>query len=227
MGSVTSLVLATIAFVGSHLLLSHPLRAPLVAKLSEGGFLIVYSIVAFFTLGWMIWAGVAMEPMPPHWIGPMWLWDWGAPVLMLLSSILLVGANIGNPAAPGSKAGSPIVRPATGVFAITRHPMNWAIMIWALTHIALSGTPLNLTIAGGIFLLSFVGSVAQDRKKQSLLGDAWRGWEARTSFIPFRAVIDGRIPVRALWPGWIALIGGVALWFGATWLHAMPVGFWR
>lgn len=227
MGTVTSLLLATIAFVGTHMLLSHPLRAPIVGKLGEGGFQIVYSIIALFTFGWMVWAGIAMEPQGSHWIGPQWLWNWGAPALMLVSSVLLAGSFVGNPAFPDPNAGAAIVRPATGVFAVTRHPMNWAIMIWALTHIALSGTPLNLIVAGGIFTLTFFGSLAQDRKKQSLLGDAWRGWEERTSFIPFAAVFAGKIPVRALWPGWVALIGGVVIWIGASWLHAMPVGVWR
>ncbi|NNC73492.1 MAG: MFS transporter [Sphingomonadaceae bacterium] len=227
MGTIMSLVLATIAFVGSHMLLSHPLRAPVVAKLGEGGFMIVYSIVALFTFGWMVWAGLAMAPMPAHWIAPLWFYDWAAPVLMLLASILLAGSFVGNPAFPDAGSGSTSIRPATGVFAITRHPMNWAIMIWALTHIALSGTPLNLTVAGGLFLLTFFGSLAQDRKKEGLMGDAWRGWEARTSFVPFKAVLDGRIPVWALWPGWIALIGGIVIWVGATWLHAMPVGIWQ
>lgn len=227
MGTITSLVLATIAFVGSHMLLSHPLRAPVIGKLGEGGFIIVYSIIALFTFGWMVWAGIALGPMPAHWVAPLWFYDWAAPILMLLASILLAGSFVGNPAFPDAGSGSASIRAATGVFAITRHPMNWAIMIWALTHIALWGTPLNLTVASGLFLLSFFGSLAQDRKKQSLMGDAWRGWEARTSFVPFKAVLDGRIPVRALWPGWVALVGGIVIWVGASWFHAMPVGIWR
>ena len=42
---------AAIAFVGTHFLLSHPLRAPLVARVGEKGFLGLYSLVAFATLG--------------------------------------------------------------------------------------------------------------------------------------------------------------------------------
>ena len=40
------LALALIAFVGSHELLSHVLRKPLVAKLGEGGFAALYSVAA-------------------------------------------------------------------------------------------------------------------------------------------------------------------------------------
>lgn len=224
MGSLTSLVLATIAFVGSHFLLSHPLRASLVKRMGEGGFLAVYSIVALFTFGWMVWAGVEMEPMAPRWVAPLWFYEWAAPALMLLAAILLVGANIRNPAFPNPTGASTAIRPATGVFAVTRHPMNWAFMIWAITHFILSGTPLNIVLTIGLFVLTFFGSLLQDRKKEGLMGDAWQGWEARTSFIPFRAVLDGRIPVRALWPGWIALLGGIGLWAAASWAHHIPVG---
>jgi uncharacterized membrane protein len=46
---VTQLALATLAFVGSHLLLSHPLRPVLAARLGKRGFLGLYSLVALAT----------------------------------------------------------------------------------------------------------------------------------------------------------------------------------
>jgi uncharacterized membrane protein len=225
MSPTLHLALATVAFVGSHFLLSHPLRAPLVGKLGETGFLGLYSLVAAATLGWMIWVAWAMPPLAPHWVAPLWFFEWVAPILMLLASILLIGANIGNPAMPGTGAVQ-AMRPATGVFAITRHPMNWAFILWALTHIALSGSPRNLVIATGIFILTFFGSVLQDRKKEALLGDAWKGWETRTSFLPFGAIAAGKIPLRAAWPGAVPLVGGIVLWFAASWFHPMAVGPW-
>ncbi|MFN2259134.1 MAG: NnrU family protein [Parasphingopyxis sp.] len=224
MDPMTQLILATIAFVATHFLLSHPLRAALAARLGETGFLGLYSLVALATLGWMVLAARAVPPMEPIWTAPVWFFAWAAPVVMLLASILLAGSLVGNPAFPNPGPKLPGVRPATGVFAITRHPMNWAFILWALTHIALSGRPANLVIATGILLLAFFGSMLQDRKKETLLGDAWRGWEARTSFVPFGALAAGTIPWRAAWPGWIALIGGIVIWAVASWLHAMPVG---
>ena len=227
MTPLTQLVIATVAFVGSHFLLSHPLRAALVKRMGETGFLGVYSLVAAVTLGWMVWVGWTMPPLAPYWIAPAWFFYWAAPILMLLASILLVGANIGNPAFPDPKGSATIVRPATGVFAITRHPMNWGFIIWALVHIALSGSPDNLVIASGILVLTFFGSLFQDRKKQGLMGDAWQGWETRTSFIPFAAIANGRVPLKAVWQGMlIPLVGGIALWLAATYFHSMPSGLW-
>ena len=52
------LVAGCVAFVGLHFMMSHPLRAGLVGRLGENGFLGVYSLVSFATLGWAIAAFV-------------------------------------------------------------------------------------------------------------------------------------------------------------------------
>ncbi|MEZ5654344.1 MAG: NnrU family protein [Sphingobium sp.] len=51
--ATTELIIACIAFVGTHFLLSHPLRAPLAGKMGEGPFLGLYSLLAFAALGWV------------------------------------------------------------------------------------------------------------------------------------------------------------------------------
>ena len=50
MTGVAGLVLASAAFVGTHFLMSHPLRAPMVKALGERGFGLVYIVVSFVTL---------------------------------------------------------------------------------------------------------------------------------------------------------------------------------
>ena len=61
------LIAACIAFVGTHFLLSHPLRKPLVDRVGEGLFLGLYSLVALVTLGWMVWAYRGVAPQLPLW----------------------------------------------------------------------------------------------------------------------------------------------------------------
>ena len=43
---MNSLIAASVAFVGLHFLLSHPLRKPVVARTGERGFIGIYSLVA-------------------------------------------------------------------------------------------------------------------------------------------------------------------------------------
>ena len=54
--ALANLIAASVAFVGTHFALSHPLRAPLVGVVGENGFAAVYSIVGLATFGWMVWA---------------------------------------------------------------------------------------------------------------------------------------------------------------------------
>jgi uncharacterized membrane protein len=213
------LALATLAFVGSHLVMSHPLRPALVARLGERGFLGVYSLISFATLGWMILAWRATTAGAPLWFAPSWWWPF-ASALMLLASVLLVGSLIGNPAFPHPGAGPRDIPPPRGVFAITRHPMNTSLMLWALVHLSLSGSPRNLIVAGGIFLLALLGTLGQDRKKAELLGETWRNWQRRTSVLPFAALLRGTLRWPNAFPGWIALFGGALLWALVTSYHA-------
>ncbi|HEX8585445.1 MAG TPA: NnrU family protein [Allosphingosinicella sp.] len=216
------LVLATAAFVGTHLAMSHPLRTRLVQTMGEAMFTGAYSLVAALTLLWMILAYAAIDVSVPFWIAPDWWW-WAASVLMLLASILLVGAFVRNPAFPHPNPKKNMARPATGVFAITRHPMNWAIILWALVHLSVWLSPRNMIVALGMLILALAGSIGQDRKKRAVVGQKWRDWEARTSFVPFGALLSGRAKWRNAAPGWIALGSGLALWLLVTWLHAPNV----
>lgn len=219
MSSILSLALATAAFVGTHLAMSHPLRPALVARLGDRGFLGVYSLVSLAALGWMIVAwGDAADPSP-LWVAPLWWWP-VASALMLLASILLIGSLVRNPAFPHPGARPREMPAARGVFAITRHPMNWSFMLWALVHASISGSARNLIVAGGVFLLALVGSLGQDRKKARLIGEPWRRWQSRTSFLPFAALLGGRARWRDALPGAIALIGGLVLWALVTSYHA-------
>ena len=222
MTPVVSLALATLAFVGTHLAMSHPLRSALVARLGERGFLGAYSLISFVTLGWMILAWRAVTDSSASWMAPLWWWPI-ASAIMLVACILLVGSLIGNPALPGAGARVREIPPPKGVFAITRHPMNTSFMLWAAVHVSLSGSARNLIVAGGIFLLALLGSIGQDRKKVRLIGQPWRDWQARTSFVPFAALLQGKVKWSALFPGWIALGGGLILWALVTSYHAPMV----
>jgi uncharacterized membrane protein len=226
LSATAGLALATLAFVGTHFLMSHPLRLALVGNLGESGFRIGYSLVSILTLGWMILAYLGADGVP-FWIAPSWWWP-GASLIMLIASILLVGSFVRNPAFPHPGAEKLTKQAPAGVFAITRHPMNWSFILWALVHLSVWGSPRNLIVAGGILILAFFGSIGQDRKKLRTLGERWQLWQSRTSFVPFGALLRRRVKSRAANPGWIALGGGILLWLVVTTFHAplaSPVGW--
>ena len=225
---MTMLLIAAIAFAGTHLLLSHPLRAPLARAVGERAFLGVYSAVAIATFAWMVAAYRSAPQTAPAWLAGDGLWA-VATVLMLVASILLAGSFVGNPAFP--KPGAPRSAPgsARGVYAVTRHPMMWSFAIWGFVHILVYPTAKTLIVAAAIMLLSLAGAALQDRKKERLQPDAWPAWERQTSYIPFAAIAGGRARLGGF--GTIAILGGLVLWLAATWAHmplsGWPAGIWR
>lgn len=215
MTGLAGLALASAAFVGSHFLLSHPLRSPFVKAVGERPFQGIYSLVAVVTFATMIWAYGRVGNQSPLWSASDAIWVIGS-VLMWLASILLVGSFIRNPALPGARgpAGAP-----AGVFAITRHPMMWSFALWAIVHAVVIATPKALVLDGAILLLALGGAALQDRKKATQFGDRWHEWTAQTAFVPFTRGLAN--------PGPVAFAGGTVLFFVATWVHPMDAGFWR
>jgi uncharacterized membrane protein len=227
MAGAESVALAAGAFVGTHFALSHPLRAPIVVRLGERGFLGLYSLVAAGTLWWLVQAyrGSASTPM---------LWPVGdaiwavASAVMLVASMLFMGSLVRNPALVTGGALAAVPGEARGVYAVTRHPMMWAFALWGLVHIAVYPVAANIVLAGAIIVLALVGAALQDAKKLRAVPD-WRAWTDRTSFVPFAAIMRGRARLGGL--GGHVLGGGVVLWLAATWAHvplaAQAAGIWR
>jgi uncharacterized membrane protein len=205
-----------VLFVGTHFLLSHPLRGSLVHAIGERAFQAVYSVIALVTFGAMIYYYHIIGREPELWVAGDALWLF-ATLLMWFGAILFVGSFMGNPAFPGAR----VVRGAKprGVFAITRHPMMWGFASWAIVHLIVVGMPKTLVFDGAILLLALGGAAGQDAKKRQWMGEDWHDWTAETGFIPFT-----RGPAN---PGMLALIGGTILFFLATWAHPIPAGFWR
>lgn len=229
MGSIHAVAAAAIAFVGSHFLLSHPLRGRLVRAIGEAGFQGVYSLVALVTFGWLVLAYRNAPLTTPLWPVGNGLWAL-ATAVMLIASILLMGSLVRNPALPtGGRPGPSFPETARGVYAVTRHPMMWSFALWGLCHIAVFPVTKNIVVAAAIVILALVGAALQDRKKERLQPDLWPAWESKTSYLPFAAIVAGRARLGGF--GWHALLGGLVVWLAATWAHipaaGWAAGIWR
>ncbi len=221
MTPIVQLEIAAAAFVGTHFLLSHPLRRPMVKAMGEKAFLGVYSLVALATMGWMVMAARAAGPEAPRWVvGEAGIL--AASVLMWFGSILFFGSFRGNPSFPHPDETPQIPAEPRGVFRLTRHPMMWAFGLWGIVHVIVNPTPSGLVISEAIIVLALIGAALQDMKKRRRLGSAWKQWERKSPFFPFAR--------GAAWPGPVAAIGGTLVFLVATWVHGAlgyrPAGFW-
>ncbi|WP_371809513.1 NnrU family protein [Croceicoccus sp. YJ47] len=164
MTDISLLLSAAIVFVGTHILLSGPLRPLVAGWLGERGFAIAYSLIALVTLGWMVRAFRHAPAAPMLWDGwhiASWL---AGSVLTLLALVFLLGSVVRNPALPHPEAEAVAqAREATGIFAVTRHPMMWGIALWAAAHIVVAPNPRTLVLAGALGFLALAGSRASGR----------------------------------------------------------------
>lgn len=226
---MTQLLLALVAFVGSHFLLSHPLRRPLVKLLGERAFLGIYSLVAFATLAWVILA-YHDAPAVFLWDTPAFLYPL-ARIVMLVAFVLLVGSLIQpNPSLPrpsgphGEAASAPrFPEQPRGVLAITRHPMMWSFALWGISHAVVTGDAATVALGLAMTFLALVGAKLQERRKRTQFGAAWEEFSRKTAFLPLGAQISGRLPWRSAWPGWLVTVGGVSAFVILLYFH--PVLF--
>ena len=223
MTGIGMLALACATFVGTHFLMSHPLRAPLVKSLGEKGFAGLYSLVALLTFGWMVWAYPAASAEASQPLSDAGRWGWiVATILMWLGSVLFVGSLRRNPALPRPGKAIEKIDDPKGVFSITRHPMMWGFALWALVHAIVNPTMASLILSATIALLALVGAGFQDAKKEQQLGAMWKDWKSKTSFIPYGRGLKSADA--------FALVTGTILWLVATWAHGAlgyrPAGIW-
>lgn len=209
---MASLVAATAAFLITHFVTSTPLRGRLVALMGEWPYRGVYSLVAFVTLGWMI-AAYAAAPPEPLWNGMREL----PRFVMPLAFILLACGYGRNPTMVGAEKLLKKEEPARGILRITRHPIMWAIMLWALAHIAARGELRALIFFGGLFALAALGTVLIDRRRSA--DPDFGRFAAVTSNIPFLAVAQGRNRVVWLEIGWLRPAIGIAIFVAVFFAH--------
>lgn len=200
-----SLLAATAAFLLTHFIASTPLRAPLVKALGEWPYRGVYSLIAFATLGWMIWAYNA-APSESLWAGLRLV-----PAVVMPFALVMVACGYWrNPTLVGAEKLLKSNDPARGIIRITRHPLMWAVMLWAGAHILARGDLKSLVFFGGLLLLAGLGTILMDARKQS--NPDFARFAAVTSNIPFVAIAQGRNRISWSEIGWMRPLIGLILY---------------
>jgi uncharacterized membrane protein len=201
------LLLAAAVFLTTHFVPSTPLRGVLIKTMGQGVYTGLYSLVAFAAIGWMSWA-YNRAPVELLWQGPRWL----PAVVMPISFILLAcGLFARNPTIVGADKLLKSPDPARGMIRITRHPIMWSFLLWALAHVLARGDLKSLIFFGSFAVLAGVGSLLMDRRKKQALGEDWQRFAAVTSNIPFAAILQGRNKLNAAEIGWRNPAIGLAL----------------
>ena len=219
-----SLVIAGVAFCGSHILLSSTrLRGSLRDQLGERGFLAVYSLTSLVIFAWFV---AAYSAAPTIVLWPRQRWTALVPVsVMPFAAILLVaGYSTRNPTAVGMERSARADDPAPGLLRVTRHPVLWAIGLWASSHVIANGDLSSLVFFGLLAALALGGTVLIDRKKQLALGSNWSRLAEVTSNVPFAALLAGRTRLRWRDISLLRVIAGLLLYAVLYRGHAIIAG---
>jgi uncharacterized membrane protein len=194
--AILSLVIAGVAFFGSHTLLSSTrLRGSLRDQIGEQGFLVIYSLTGLVTFAWFVLA-YARAPDVVVWTPPRWAAYLPIGLMPLATLLLVSGYSTPNPTAVGMERSVRADDPAPGIMRVTRHPVMWALGLWALGHLAANGDLGSIWFFGVIGALALGGTVLIDRKKRLALGSHWQRLASVTSNIPFAALVTGRTRLR-------------------------------
>lgn len=97
--------------------------------------------------------------------------------------------------------------------AVTRHPVLWGFLLWALSHVAVNGDVVSVTLFGGLALYAVAGFGLADKRAKSRLGPGrWTALAARTSIMPFTANLAGRARLSLDMPTLAGILVGLALY---------------
>lgn len=222
-GTISHVLYAAIAFVALHILSSTPLRGYIVRTIGLRPYMGLFSLASFAALGWLVWA-YGHAPFIAVWDPAPWTRGIPFAVMPFAFVLLTTGYFTPNPTAVMQDAELESGRPAQGIMRITRHPIMWAIALWAGSHLVANGDAASIILFGALGLLALVGMKLIDWKKEEQLGSAFGPLALTTSIVPFVAAIQGRTTIDWVEIGWWKVLAGLALYAAFILLHGWIIG---
>ena len=152
------LILGLVLFLGVHSvrIVAEGWRTQTLARLGEGPYKGIYTLISLVGLGLIVWGfGVARETPTMLWMPPRGMRH-AAALLTLIAFVLLAAAYV----------------PRNAIKARLHHPMVLAVKTWALAHLMANGS-LSHVILFGAFLAWGVANFIAARKRDRALGTSY------------------------------------------------------
>jgi uncharacterized membrane protein len=181
------LALGLVIFLGLHSIriVADDGRAKAIARLGEGPWKGIYSVLSVIGFVLIIWGfAQARYGAPLLWAPPVWTRHI-AILLMLFSMILLSGYAFKR----------------SHIAVAVHHPMVWGVAIWAAAHLLANGSAADVLLFGAFFLwavANLFSAYARDRRNAVVYPTP--NWSATIGAIVLGVVL------------WGLFIGGLHLW---------------
>lgn len=217
------LIAGCLAFFITHLGISGtPLRAALLRLLGQPIYTGVYVLISIGTFAVMLY-GYGQASHSDFLWAPSVEAYWVTKALLLIAFLLLaMGAMVKNPTqVMMDKA---VEDELAGLLKITRHPIQWAILIFSIGHIIANGDVASIWLFGTLALVSALGMLSMDARRRKEQSPHWQAFMAGTSTLPFLALAQGKATLSLREFNWAALVVGLCLYVAVYWLHDMVSG---
>ena len=225
---MSSLLVAAILFVAVHLWISGTrLRDVIVGAIGEKPYLGLFSTVSLVLLIWMS-NGYAAADHVELWPRTLAAAHVAALIMLVAIPLLVIGVTTRNPTATGGEALLAGERPPHSVLTVTRHPVMWAIALWAIAHALANGDLASILFFASLGLLALAGPALIDAKRAKRDPQGWARFAAQTSWLPFAAILAGRARLDWRAIGWwrplvgLALYGVIVFW-GHEYIAGVPL----
>lgn len=212
--SLAHLTVAMLAFLATHAIPARPgLRDSGIARFGNVGYHLLYSLLSIAVVVWLAYA-YAHADYVAVWGQQLWM-RWVPPLAMIPACLLLVaGLSTPNPFSIGI-GGRGFDANHPGILRLTRHPLLWAMVLWAGAHIVPNGDVASLILFVPLLLLALAGPFLMERKRRRTIGRDFDALARNTSH-----------PNRALFTeiGWLRGAGALALYVVLILLHPWVIG---
>ena len=181
MSGWAELGLAFALFAAAHLIpVRAGLRSYLVGLAGQQTYLVSYTLVSVALLVWLIVAA-GRAPYVGLWASAPWQ-AWTALVAMVpVCMLVALGLGVPNPFSFGGGDAAWFDPDRPRIVGVTRHPLLWALALWAAAHLVANGDLAHLLLFGGLLAMALAGIVQLDRRAARRLGDArWRRLAGRS-----------------------------------------------
>lgn len=209
---MTEFALAYLLFIGTHVVPAvRGVRGAAVARLGRRGYLAAYSLLSTLLLVWLVVA-TRSAPTLPLWPTTPALAR--VPVVVMPFAFILIACGLSAPntlSISWRNHGFDPARP--GIVAVTRHPVLWGLLLWAVAHVPPNGDVVSVALFGGLSIYAAMGFYLADARARQRLGPArWAALSAGTSVMPFAAMLAGRARLAGDAPLLAAALAGLALY---------------
>jgi uncharacterized membrane protein len=221
----SELILVFVLFFLSHVVPVRPtIREWLIRHNGKAIYLAAYSVLSIFLFGWLIVAA-GRAPYVAMWQFSPWQ-IWVPNIAMPIACVLFAfGTAAPNPLSIASSNSEAFEPDHPGIAGVTRHPVLWAAVLWAIAHAIPNGDLAHILLFGLFGVFSLLGMLAIDARNRRVLGTAeWGRLSHNTSLVPLAPLVGGSWRPSFGEINWLRLAAAFGIYLGLLALHRPVIG---